>query len=158
MDLREFLFGAERSALTNARPVLADLQSGRCFYCEKPIRAEAGEVDHFIPWAKYPADLAYNLVLADRRCNGQKRDRLPHVEHLAHWRERNRAYEGPIAAALENRLPCDLASTERIAYCAYAQTESAGGLTWRRGEELSPLSPAWRSYLGVEYQRNGKPG
>jgi 5-methylcytosine-specific restriction endonuclease McrA len=82
-DLREFLFGAERSALAAARPVLMDLQRGKCFYCAKPIRSEGAEVDHFIPWAKYPADLAHNLVLADRGCNGKKRDRITRVSaHL----------------------------------------------------------------------------
>ncbi len=53
LDLREFLFGAERSALNAVRPVLADLQRGACFYCGNPIRGESGHVDHFIPWAKY---------------------------------------------------------------------------------------------------------
>jgi 5-methylcytosine-specific restriction endonuclease McrA len=71
------------------RDLLWDVQAGRCFYCEKPIRAAAPAVDHFIPWSRYPMDLGQNLVLADERCNGWKSDRLAGHEHLAHWRERN---------------------------------------------------------------------
>lgn len=86
-DLRGFLFGAERNALAAARPVLMDLQNENCFYCSLAIKPDAGEVDHFIPWAKYPADLAHNLVLADRSCNAAKRDRMLHCDHLARWTE-----------------------------------------------------------------------
>jgi hypothetical protein len=38
-DLRDFLFGAERSALDIVKPMMADLQRGQCFYCAKPIPA-----------------------------------------------------------------------------------------------------------------------
>jgi 5-methylcytosine-specific restriction endonuclease McrA len=69
LDLREFLFGAERNALGAVRPVLMDLQDGKCFYCKQSMRSEAGHVDHFIPWSKYPIDLGHNFVLADSKCN-----------------------------------------------------------------------------------------
>ncbi len=64
LDLREFLFGAERKALAVVRPVLMDLQNGKCFYCAEAIRGGGGHVDHFIPWSKYPIDLGHNFVLA----------------------------------------------------------------------------------------------
>jgi 5-methylcytosine-specific restriction endonuclease McrA len=118
LDLREFLFGAERNALRAVRPVLVDLQRGQCFYCGQAIRGEGGHVDHFIPWAKYPIDLGHNFVLADSRCNGKKRDRMPHIDHLARWSERNRNHAGEIVTALKDQLPCDLACTNRIAYWA----------------------------------------
>jgi hypothetical protein len=89
-------------------------------------------VDHFIPWAKYPVDLAHNFVLADRGCNSKKRDRMPHVDHLAAWTERNVRYGAQMTAALENQLPCDLPCTRRIAFWAHGQTENAGELTWLR--------------------------
>ena len=151
LDLREFLFGAERNALAVVRPVLMDLQKGECFYCAKTIRGEAGEVDHFIPWAKYPVDLAHNFVMADRGCNGKKRDRMPHVDHLAAWTERNMHYGAQMTAALENQLTCDLPCTNRIARWAYEQTETAGGLTWLRGDELFALSREWRRLHHVQY-------
>lgn len=149
LDLREFLFGAERNALGIVRPILIDLQRGKCFYCSQPVKSDGGQVDHFIPWSKYPIDLGHNLVLADSRCNGKKRDRMPHVDHLARWSERNRAYGAEMATALKDQLPCDLACTNRIAHWAYNLTETAHGLTWLRGDELLALSAEWRNYLRV---------
>jgi CRISPR/Cas system Type II protein with McrA/HNH and RuvC-like nuclease domain len=149
MDLREFLFGAERNALGVVRPVLMDLQRGNCFYCEKTIRGDSGHIDHFVPWAKYPIDLGHNFVLADNRCNGKKRDRMPHIDHLAKWSERNRNHAAEIATALKDQLPCDLACTNRIARWAYNQTEAAHSLTWLRGNELLALSPEWRKYFSA---------
>jgi 5-methylcytosine-specific restriction endonuclease McrA len=88
-DLNEFLFGSERAALVALRPVLIDIQRGRCFYCHKPLYPANSHVDHFIAWARYPIDLGHNFVLADSRCNLKKRDRLPAYDHLAAWTERN---------------------------------------------------------------------
>ena len=149
LDLREFLFGAERNALGVVRPMLMQLQNGKCFYCGESVRRDGGHVDHFIPWSKYPIDLGHNFVLADSRCNGKKRDRMPHVDHLARWSERNRNYAGEIGTALKDQLPCDLPCTNRIARWAYEQTETARGLTWIRGDELVALSTEWRKYLSV---------
>jgi 5-methylcytosine-specific restriction endonuclease McrA len=81
-DLNEFLFGSERAALAVVRPVLLDIQRGRCFYCQAPLTPAATHVDHFIAWARYPVDLGHNFVLADSKCNSQKRDRLPACDHL----------------------------------------------------------------------------
>jgi 5-methylcytosine-specific restriction endonuclease McrA len=147
LDVREFLFGAERNALGAARPVLMDLQLGKCFYCGEPVRRDGGHIDHFIPWSKYPIDLGHNFVLADSKCNGKKRDRVPHVDHLARWTERNRSHGAEIVSALRDKLLCDLACTNRIAHWAYSQTEAANGLTWLRGDELLALSEKWRDYI-----------
>jgi 5-methylcytosine-specific restriction endonuclease McrA len=146
-DLREFLFGAERGALAAARPVLIELQQGKCFYCRKLISSEGTEVDHFIPWAKYPADLAHNLVLTDRGCNGKKRDRMPHIDHLAAWTGRNQQHGREITRRLAREITCDLKSAIQVAHWAYTQTERAHGLTWHRGDELFALSAEWRSFL-----------
>jgi 5-methylcytosine-specific restriction endonuclease McrA len=78
-DLSEFLFDSERIALAVVRPVLMDLQRGRCFYCGDALRDGSVDVDHFIRWSRYSADLGHNFVLADRRCNNQKRDRIAAV-------------------------------------------------------------------------------
>jgi hypothetical protein len=149
VDLREFLFGAERSALFVVKPVLMDLQGGKCFYCGQPVRGDGDHIDHFVPWAKYPIDLAHNFVLADNQCNSKKRDRMPHIVHLAAWTQRNRDHGSEIASELKDRFPCDLECANRIAFWAYAQTEAAQGLTWLRGDELLPLSLEWRNHLLV---------
>jgi hypothetical protein len=40
-------------------------------------------VDHFIPWSRHADDGLDNLVAADARCNGQKRDFLAAAADLA---------------------------------------------------------------------------
>jgi hypothetical protein len=70
-DLGEFLFGAERSALIAMTPALAEAQRGLCLYCTR--RVSTGHIDHFVPWSRYPRDLAHNLVLAHVECNKKKR-------------------------------------------------------------------------------------
>ncbi len=85
--VESFLFGASRTALAPVRTYLTELQSGGCFYCGGRLRA-AGEVDHFLPWSRHPDDRLDNLVVAHRRCNGDKRDFLASAAHLRRWAER----------------------------------------------------------------------
>jgi 5-methylcytosine-specific restriction endonuclease McrA len=147
-DLSEFLFGSERANLANVRSVLVEFQNGRCFYCGGILRPNATEVDHFISWARYPVDLGHNFVLADKQCNGKKRDRLPAVEHLSAWVERNRQHGDQILAGFHRQgVPENLGASLSVVGWAYSQTESAHGLTWRRGEELVPLELGWRAHL-----------
>jgi hypothetical protein len=129
--------------------VLLDIQRGRCFYCRSPLTPAATHVDHFIAWARYPVDLGHNFVLADSRCNNQKRDRLPACDHLAAWAERNAQFGGQIASELERRgVITELASSNRVTRWAYSQTERAGGLTWVRADEMVPLAATWRDLIG----------
>ncbi len=143
-DLRDFLFGAERAALTVAKPVLMELQEGRCFYCAARMQEPTAEVDHFIPWTRYSVDLLQNLVLADRQCNSKKRDRIAHVDHLAKWAVRNREQGEDLSKTLGTRVVSDLRIANSVAFWSYSQTEDAKGLTWVSGDSLTPLSPSWR--------------
>jgi hypothetical protein len=47
------------------------------------------EADHFILRIRCDIDAIENLVLADRRCNNDKRDLLPGPPHVAAWARRN---------------------------------------------------------------------
>jgi len=85
--LESFLFGADRVSLQPVRGPLIDLQSDACFYCDGRLRGEV-DVDHFLPWSRYPDDRLDNLVVAHRRCNGQKKDFLASAKHLARWTQR----------------------------------------------------------------------
>ena len=85
--LESFLFGTKRQDLGPVRKALIDLQGGACFNCGRPARTGA-EVDHFIPWSRYPDDGLDNLVVADRRCNAQKRDFLAATRNAERWRAR----------------------------------------------------------------------
>jgi 5-methylcytosine-specific restriction endonuclease McrA len=147
-DLNEFLFGSERNNLLVVRPVLMDIQRGRCFYCGAGIAEGTAQVDHFISWSRYPADLAHNFVLAHQACNGKKGDRLPAYKHLAAWAERNAKYGLQVGKELERRgVVANLAASNRVAHWAHAQTEAVQGLTWMRADEMVPLAEVWREFL-----------
>ena len=147
-DLREFLFGCDRTALGAARSLLLEVEGNRCFYCASPIRGEPA-VDHFIPWARYPLDLGHNFVLADARCNGLKADRLASFEHLERWCARN-ARPDWTTALQDQMLPHDAARTGRVAAWAYTQAEAGGATVWQRGRDgLVGLDPRWRGVLAL---------
>ncbi len=86
--LEDFMFGSDRISLVPVRDPLRELQAGRCFYCEGRL-PDRCEVDHFIPWARYPDNGLDNLVAAHPKCNNQKRDFIAAVPHLEHWIDRS---------------------------------------------------------------------
>lgn len=147
-DLSEFLFGSERSDLTAVREILTEIQTGKCFYCESPLKQDSVAVDHFIPWSKYPVDLGHNFVLAHKGCNTDKADHLAAADFLEAWVDRNLQHAGFLAERFGGRgVLHDLGTSCRVATWAYRQTYTAGGLTWRRKDEMMPLSRNWREPL-----------
>ncbi len=147
-DLADFLFGSERNALSSYLPVLQDIQSNRCFYCKKEITG-AKEVDHFIPWSRYPVDLGHNFVLAHKSCNGSKGSVLADVPHLEHWRERNDKYGDELVDFFDKHdLVHDLPSSNAIVSWAYEQAEHAGAHLW--SSKSSDLVVADHSWMNIE--------
>jgi hypothetical protein len=142
-DLGAFLFGAERSSLDAFRPLLVSIQRRRCLYCKREIR-DAGEVDHFIPWTRYPADLGHNLVLAHKSCNHAKSDHLASILHLETWVTRNADHHQELEDfCLTNRLPSSSTISTGIARWAYAQAAATEGLVWLEDDRLEPLGADW---------------
>lgn len=86
--LRQFLFGSDRINLGAVGPLLREAQQGQCFYCRAPLPVRGVEVDHFVPWSRLPNDALGNLVLADRRCNNDKRDHYADLGLLERWASR----------------------------------------------------------------------
>jgi hypothetical protein len=80
-SLAGFLFGEDRIALAPLRKPLRELQSNRCFYCEKHL-AEDTHIDHVVPWSRSGINDIANLVLVDPGCNSLKSDALPSAEVL----------------------------------------------------------------------------
>jgi 5-methylcytosine-specific restriction endonuclease McrA len=146
-DLGTFLFGQERGSLEAYRPILMDVQHGACLYCGKTLRKQT-QVDHFIPWSRYLADLGQNSVLAHRQCNHAKSDYLAAEKHLAAWSERNVLHREELQARLRAAdLPCDWLASVQIATWVYTQTERANGQVWVAEKVLQHLSPAWSRCL-----------
>jgi len=88
-ELEDFLFGVERVSSTRIKASLWEIQEARCFYCSDRIpEPHRGEVDHFLPWSRYPDNGIENLVVAHKRCNSDKRDFLAANVHVENWARR----------------------------------------------------------------------
>jgi hypothetical protein len=150
-DLESFMFGSTRADLGGVKTALFELQEGRCFY--RPhveIDPLTAQVDHFIPWAKYPCDLVANFVLTSPTANSQKRDHLATTRHLESWCDRNRSHQSLLSAiAAENHCDTGAGTISPIAAWAYGAHEAIGGLAWDASEGLVPLNAEWRAVLGI---------
>lgn len=147
-DLHEFLFGSERACLAVVRPILEHFQAGLCFYCHSALREDAGHVDHFVPWSRYPVDLGHNFVLAHASCNERKSDRLPAALHLNAWVEHNQVVGRDKGREFDRQgITHDLSTSARIMNWAYRQTSEFKGMTWLRANEFEPLPPDWNHSL-----------
>jgi hypothetical protein len=77
-----------RSAVSQWRDSVMAMQSGKCFYDNSHDMASP-EVDHVLPWSFVLEDRTWNLVLACRKCNNEKRDRLADMDALQRLCARN---------------------------------------------------------------------
>ena len=122
LDLAEFMFGSERNQWPGIRPLLREVQDGKCFYCGRFMVGNE-ELDHFIPWSLYPNDLAHNFVLACRRCNADKSDKLAPSEAWDLWIKRNTIHGARIVSqANAIGLPNDESVSTRVTAWAYERT------------------------------------
>jgi len=151
IDLREFLFGSERENLNIYREFLKDIQAGDCFYCRNRIPG-TGDVDHFIPWVKYPVDLGHNFVLAHPSCNRHKRDYLAAEHHLEGWVERNNKYFDDLNGFFNDKgIIHDLPSSNQVTRWAYQQAASAQAHVWVLGDETRKIGSYWKSFIDQEH-------
>jgi hypothetical protein len=108
-----------RTDITSAREALNGYQKGKCFYSFQDISVNPGdpnlcEVDHFLPHqnklfhAKEGANIngVWNLVLADKDINNNKRTRIPQKRFLSRLYNRNEFYidsKHPLAETIINQ-------------------------------------------------------
>jgi hypothetical protein len=143
-NLDEFLFGPKRESLDKYRKLLVEVQKDTCFYCARRLNA-ASDVDHFVPWSRYPSDLGHNFVLAHSTCNRSKGDSLAAKRHLERWLHRNDEHGGWLSREFAGiDVVADVDASRRVAAWAYGQVEATGGLVWNSGRDLVPLDPSWR--------------
>lgn len=142
-DVSAFLFGSGRASLALYQPILIDVQAGMCFYCGRAL-GNSADVDHFIPWSRYPIDLGHNFVLAHGTCNRSKSDHLAAEPHLERWVERNARDAGTLSARFsEAGVLFDATASDGIARWAYGQVERIGAHVWLQGKTLVELSGTW---------------
>lgn len=143
-DLDNFLFGVDRSAVHPLAPQLLELQHGKCFYSGVPLQASEAHVDHFIPWAKFPFNSPFNLVLASRIANLRKSDHLAALPHVGRWQVRN--FTSTEALLGMGALQTDRARAVAIARYAYSSAARVGARGWLRGSSLDALT-GWEEVL-----------
>jgi hypothetical protein len=101
--LEDFLFTPERIDVRVHAERFYRIQDQRCFYTGDRLKdLDAGEVDHFIPWARYPFDSPFNLVLASRKVNNSLRDSLKPAEWRTRWLARNDEFTSVLTAPAPN--------------------------------------------------------
>lgn len=148
-DLSVHLFGSERASLTLYLPILMDVQEGACFYCGGGLR-KGVEVDHFVPWSRYPMDLGHNFVLAHAACNQSKSDHLAAEPHLERWIRRNELQGRALSEAFGGAgIIHDQRASHEITRWAYAQVERIQGPVWLERGALVSLSSDWPRYFGA---------
>ena len=143
LDLHRHLFGSDRVLPPRAlRDGIAAMQDGRCFYCHR-ILGTTPEADHFIPRARCGIDAIENLVLADRRCNTDKRDLLPGPPHVAAWARRNHRHGTALTGlATASRWDTDPAATAAVARSIYSHLPPGGTPLWLGFKDVRDADPA----------------
>lgn len=145
-DLEDFLFSASRQSLTVVGALLRKLDGGRCFYCGHGLSEH--DVDHFVPFALYPRDLASNFVLAHPACNRSKSDSLAARQHLERWLERLSTRAADLAAiGLAAGLSDEPGTLRRVASWGYGNALQAGGRAWRAPSQFEPVDDGYLQVL-----------
>ncbi len=141
--LETFLFGMDRISTTRLRNGLVDLQDHRCFYCDDLLTRKV-DIDHFIPWARYPDNGLDNLVVAHSVCNHKKRDFLASSGHVGKWLERMAPGVGNDAAlndlAKNQRWERHKERTLGVARGIYLRLPR-DTMLWAAGGHFEPLQP-----------------
>lgn len=137
-DLESFLFGNTRKSLDCIRPLLLDYQCGKCFYCNRSI-LKGSDVDHFIPWKKYPRNIAQNLVLSCSSCNRSKSDMLAAKDHLKKWvdevLDNSERAKGIAEYGFTSSKECSL----KVTNWAYQNAVTAKAKSWINAKEFEQI-------------------
>jgi HNH endonuclease len=142
-----FLFPDQRASLVAWRQALLPVHGDQCFYCGGVVRGTP-DVDHFLPWAKYPRDLGHNFVFAHAECNQRKSDHLAGVAHLRAWRQGlDRRGDAVAAVCRAAGLPHDRAAVVQAASTLYATAARVGARAFEHGRGVVPLGGDWRDAL-----------
>lgn len=149
-ELEQFLFGVQRIPLGPVREPLIEIQRGQCFYCAQRLRGDT-QIDHFIPWARYPNNAIENLVAAHERCNLNKSDHLAATGHVAHWTEHLAHAAHPLQqAANDAGWESNAGRTLSVARALYLRLPPDVPL-WSAPKRFEPAQPKrLREALGVE--------
>lgn len=147
-DLEDFLFGISRQSLAIIGTGLRKLDGAYCFYCGQGMHN--ADVDHFIPFALYPRDLAHNFVLAHPQCNRSKSDSLAGKAHLERWLQRTVKQSAQLVeVGASAGVAVDSRTVHRVAAWGYANAQAAGGRAWIKAASYEAIGVDYLTLLGT---------
>ncbi|WP_462174161.1 HNH endonuclease [Pseudoalteromonas xiamenensis] len=140
-SVEAFLFSNDRKNLSSILPVLTEIQSNKCFYCQKAVSSpDESNVDHFIPFSRYSNDTAHNFVMAHASCNNAKSDYLAAFEHRDRWLRQNLdTYRHVIDEELKQHVHSEPALSLAISNWAYAQANEINAKLWISKNEYQTI-------------------
>jgi len=137
-DLDDFLFSSSRQSLQVMGAGLRKLDGAKCFYCGHNLTS--ADVDHYIPFAQYPRDLAHNFVLAHPACNRSKSDTLAALPHLQRWLERLTSKSDALAEiGGEAGFVTEPLVAHQVGAWAYLSAIASGSNAWLSANSYSPI-------------------
>lgn len=137
-DLEDFLFSSSRQSLQIMGAGLRKLEGNKCFYCSHPLTT--ADVDHYIPFAQYPRDLAHNFVLAHPSCNRSKSDTLAALPHLERWLERLLQRADSLSEiGADAGFVSDQSIAQQVGAWAYANSAASSSHAWLAANEYRPI-------------------
>lgn len=147
-DLESFLFSTSRQSLVAMGQGLLELEGASCFYCG--ARMASLDVDHFIPFSRYPRDIAHNFVLAHPTCNRSKSDMLAAKRHLTKWLERleHRA-DDLTQLGVDVGLVADATVCRRVASWGYSTGLASGGAAWVAPNSFEPIDATYIDFFAL---------
>jgi 5-methylcytosine-specific restriction endonuclease McrA len=157
-QLEMFLFGTDRTPTAKVRAGLWEIQDRRCFYCEGRVADPShADVDHFLPWSRYPDDGLDNFVIADKSCNRWKSNSLAASEHLARWARRFQEHPSDCSQltelGAESKWARGGSKTLSVARAIYLRLPKDARL-WLRGKDfVEPDEDAIRAALSIQSRR-----
>jgi hypothetical protein len=93
--------------------------------------------------ATYKLVAIENLVLADRRCNNDKRDLLPGPPHVTAWARRNQRHGTTLAGlATDSRWDTDPMATVAVARSIYSHLPPGSTPLWLGFKDVDNADPA----------------
>jgi 5-methylcytosine-specific restriction endonuclease McrA len=145
-DLESFLFSPSRQSLEAMAQGLRKLGGARCFYCGDLL--PSADVDHFIPFALYPRDLAHNFVLAHAACNRSKSDTLAARSHLERWLERLEQHRDTLSEiGFDAGFVTDDKAAKQVCQWAYANANAAQAKAWVSAHSYAPIDSSYLGYF-----------
>lgn len=149
-DLEQFLFHTPRKALQLIGEGLKRISNCRCFYCADKV--QEADVDHFVPRALYPRDLAHNFVLAHPACNRSKSDTLAAMPHLERWLEYITKNDDDLQEiGLTAGRTVNLESTRAIAKWGYGNALLGQAQAWLKAGRYEPVDLRYTRALDLQH-------